>query len=61
MPQKPFFFIQACCDPQVTFCSSIPYVKFYKVSFGGRNLLAYLLMDITVDVRLYNKESHRMH
>ena len=36
--------IQPCWDPQVTFCSYIPYVKIYEVSFGVRNVLIHLLI-----------------
>ena len=38
--------IRLCWESWVNFCSSITYVKFYKVSFGGQNVYAHSLIGI---------------
>ena len=49
MSAMPFFLIWPCWDNQFTFCSLIPYVKFYKVSFGGQNVQAPSVIGIRWD------------
>ena len=41
-----FLFNRAMVGSLDHFCSQIPYVKFYKVYFGGRNVLAHSLIGI---------------
>ena len=44
-------------DLWVTLCSQIPYVKFYIVYFGGRNMLAYSLIGNRHSKREYRETS----
>ena len=45
MSSMPSSFIQALLvSSGYTFCSYIPYAKFYKVYFGGRKVLAHSLI-----------------
>ena len=42
----PSSLMRPCWNPQVFFCSQMPYVKFNKVFFGGLNVRAHSLIYI---------------
>ena len=51
--------IQPCWDTQDIFCSDIAYDKFYKISFGGRNVCAHSLIGIYW-MQDYGETSHAL-
>ena len=52
--------IRPLWDSLVTFCSLITYVKFYEVSFGGRNVCAHALIA-TIGITCKTMEKHHMY